>query len=97
VKLSLEERLRPHPDVVDTDLDDGETALLHLETRTYFSLNATGSRIWQSLKEGLSLQEVSRRLQREFRIDADGANESVLRLAEELAAAKLVQPTEETR
>lgn len=90
--ITLDQRLRPHPDVVDTDLDGGETALLHLETRTYFSLNATGSRIWQGLKEGLSLAEVSRRLQKEFRIDAEGADASVLRVAAELAEAKLVQP-----
>jgi len=94
LKLTLEQRLRPHPDVVDTDLDGGETALLHLETKTYFSLNETGSRIWQGLKDGLSLAEVSRRLQKEFRIDAAGADESVLRVAAELAGAKLVQPTE---
>jgi hypothetical protein len=94
LKISLDTRVRPHPDVVDTALDDGETALLHLETRTYFSLNATGSRIWQSLKEGLSLAEVSRRLQKEFRIDAEGADRSVLRTASEMAAAKLVQPIE---
>jgi hypothetical protein len=94
MKVSLDQLVRPHPDVVDTPLDDGETALLHLETRTYFSLNATGSRIWQSLKEGLSLAEVSRRLQEEFRIDAEGADRSVLRIASEMAAAKLVQPAE---
>ena len=90
--ITLDQRMRPHPDVVDTDLDGGETALLHLETKTYFSLNATGSRIWQSLKEGLSLAEVSRRLQQEFRIDAEGADASVLRVVAELAEAKLVQP-----
>jgi len=90
--ITLDQRMRPHPDVVDTDLDGGETALLHLETKTYFSLNATGSRIWQGLKEGLSLAEVSRRLQKEFRIDAEGADASVLRVAAELAEAKLIQP-----
>ncbi len=90
--ITHDQRMRPHPDVVDTDLDGGETALLHLETKTYFSLNATGSRIWQGLKEGLTLAEVSRRLQKEFRIDAEGADASVLRVAAELAEAKLIQP-----
>ena len=94
MKLALDQRMRPHPDVVDTDLDDGETALLHLETRTYFSLNATGSRIWRGLKAGLSLAEVSRRLEQEFQIDAEGARRSVLRVASELADARLAQPVE---
>jgi hypothetical protein len=94
VTLTLEQRLRPHPEVVDTDLEGGETALLHLETKTYFSLNATGTRIWQGLKAGLTLDEISRSLQNEFRIDPEGANRSVLRVANELARAKLVESPE---
>ena len=86
--------MRPHPDVVDTELDGGETALLHLESKTYYSLNPTGSRIWQGLREGLSLGAVSRRLQEEFRIDPEGADRSVLRIAAELARARLVQPVD---
>ena len=92
--LTLDQRIRPHPDVVDTDLEDGETALLHLASKTYYSLNATGSEIWQGVKEGLSLRDVSRRLQEQFRIDAEGADRSVLRIAGELVRAKLVQPAD---
>ena len=91
--LHLTQRVFPHPDVVDTDLDGGETALLHLETKTYFSLNTTGSAIWRGLKEGLSLGDVSRRLQEEFRIEADVAERSVLRITAELRDAKLVRTT----
>jgi hypothetical protein len=44
--------LAPHPDVVDTPLDRDETVLLHLGTKRYFSLNASGGAIWRALKEG---------------------------------------------
>ena len=80
----LDEKVRPHEEVVDTKLDDGEVVLLHLDSRTYYSLNPTGERIWQGLKEGLTLREISRRLQEEFDVDQDKANSSVLDLVKEL-------------
>jgi len=80
----LDEKVRPHEEVVDTKLDDGEVVLLHLDSRTYYSLNPTGERIWQGLKEGLTLREISRRLQEEFDVDQDKANRSVLDLVKEL-------------
>ena len=74
--LTLDQRLRAHPDVVDTELDGDEVALLHLESHSYYSLNRTGRRIWQGVKEGLSLREISRRLQEEFRVEAETADRS---------------------
>src|SRR5215510_10331672 len=88
--ITLQQRLQRHPDVVDTELDSHETVLLHLETQLYYSLNATGTRIWKSLTQGLSVQEISDRLQQEFEVDADRANASVLALAEDLARQRLV-------
>jgi hypothetical protein len=80
----------PHPQVVDTKLDD-EVVLLHLESKKYFSLNRTSERIWQGLKEGLTLKEISRRLQEEFQVDPDHADRSVVDLVNELCQQKLVQ------
>jgi hypothetical protein len=76
--------IRLDPEVVDTEIDDGELALLHLGTKTYFTLNRTGGRIWHHLKKGLGTQEVSRRLQEEFEVDAANAERSVDSLVEEL-------------
>jgi Coenzyme PQQ synthesis protein D (PqqD) len=87
----LDEMVRPHTEVVDTKLDDGEVVLLHLESKTYYSLNLTGERIWQRLKEGLSLKEISQRLQAEFDVDADRADRSVLELVSELCEQNLAQ------
>jgi hypothetical protein len=90
--VALEQRVYPHPEVVDTDLDEGEMVLLHLESKMYYSLNPTGERIWQGLKDGLSLGEISRRLQEEFDVEADAADKSVLDLVNELCEQKLVLP-----
>ena len=56
----------------------------------YYSLNPTGERIWQGLKEGLTLNEISRRLQEEFDVDTVAADKSVLDLVNELCEQKLV-------
>jgi hypothetical protein len=89
--LTLDDKLRPHPDAVDTELDTNELVLLHLGSKTYFSLNLTGMRVWQGLKQGSSLRDVSRRLQEEFEIEPDAADASVLRLAGELTREGLVE------
>ena len=74
----------PDPDVVDTEIDADQLALLHLGTKTYFSLNQTGARIWHDLKQGLSLEDISLRLQQEFDVDAEQAQKSVEQLVDEL-------------
>jgi hypothetical protein len=89
--MSSQHQVRPDPEVVDTEIDEGEVALLHLGTKTYFSLNRTGARIWSHLKQGLSLDEVSNRLQAEFDVDREHADRSVNRLVEELIRNNLAQ------
>jgi hypothetical protein len=88
---TLDDKVRLHAQVVDTELDDGEVVLLHLDSKTYFSLNVTGERIWRGLKEGLTLREISGRLQAEFDVDAEKADSSVVELIDELTQQKLVQ------
>ena len=88
---TLDDKVRPHAQVVDTQLDDGEVVLLHLESKTYFSLNLTGERIWHGVKQGLGLREISQRLQAEFDVDQARAESSVVELINELAEQKLVQ------
>lgn len=89
--MNLDQRLRPHSQVVDTKLDEGEVVLLHLESKTYYSLNLTAERIWESLKQGLTLNEISRRLQEEFDVDAERADRSVVDLVTELCEQRLAQ------
>jgi hypothetical protein len=90
--VALEERVHPHPQVVDTELDEGEVVLLHLESKIYYSLNLTGQRIWRGLKHGLTLNDISQRLQEEFDVDAERADRSVLDLVNELCLQKLAEP-----
>ena len=89
--FTLDQKLGVHPEVVDTELDTSETALLHLGSKTYYSLNATGVRVWQGLKQGLTLNQISQSLQEEFEVDAETANRGVLELVEDLSQQGLVQ------
>ena len=47
--VTLEQTFRPHLDEVDTALNGEEMVLLHLGSNTYYSLNMTGTRIWQGV------------------------------------------------
>jgi hypothetical protein len=90
----LTQCVRPHPEVVDTELEGEGVVLLHLESQIYFSLNETGTLIWKAMKQGLTLQKICQRLQEEFHVGEDQAEQSVLALTRELAQHKLVQKAE---
>jgi coenzyme PQQ synthesis protein D (PqqD) len=90
--ITLEHQVRPYPEVVDTALDTGDTVLLQLDSKTYYSLNGTGTQIWDGLKQGVPLPEISRRLQARFAVESERADRSVLALVEDLLQHQLVQP-----
>jgi len=79
----------PHPDVVSTTLPSGEAVLLHLGTQTYYSLNATGTRIWRLIEQHQTIEQIASSLQSVFDVSAETATRSVLKLTEDLIAAKL--------
>ena len=85
----LDDKISPSSEVVDTTLNDGEVVLLHLESKMYYSLNSTGEQIWRGLKEGVSLNEISQRLQDEFDVSEQDADRSVVDLLNELCEQKL--------
>ena len=89
--LILDQVLRPHPEVVATTLETGEVILLHLDSQTYYSLNLTGAHIWESLTQGLTMREISQRLQAAFEVTPDRADRSVLALVEDLLQQRLVK------
>ncbi len=88
--IALNDKIKPDPDVVVTELDDKEAVLLHLGTKMYYTLNETGIRIWQLLSEGLSISEASETIHKEYDILPDAAQKSVLKLTQDLIAEKLV-------
>jgi Coenzyme PQQ synthesis protein D (PqqD) len=89
--LGPNDKLKPDPEVVVTELENEDTVLLHLGTKMYYTLNETGVRIWQMLRSGLRIAEISDRLQAEFEVTPEKAKESVMNLVNELINEKLVE------
>ena len=71
-------------------MENGESVLLHLGTNQYFSLNETGTHIWQGISKNLNLSEIRLELEKTFDVAAEQATQSVIQLVDELISEKLV-------
>ena len=80
---------RPEDDVVSRRLED-EVVLVHLQTNRIYTLNETGARLWELLKEGRSRAEIEEQLFQEFEVERDQLQEEVERLLALLAREGLV-------
>ena len=81
----------PHPDVVSTQIDEEESVLLSLETQQYYSLNETGSRIWDLLSEGHGAEAIALEITKEWDTTPDEALEYVQSFLKELSDEGLVE------
>jgi len=77
---------------VYTPLDNGETIVLNLNTKNYFSLNESGSFVWELIQEGLSLDQMTIRLTEFYEVDAETAAVCVKSLIADLMKQELVLP-----
>ena len=82
---------RPHPSVVFTELDASQAALLHLETKRYFSLNETGIQIWRLLEDGRDVAAIAESLVAEYRLEVEEARSKVEAFLAELADEGLIE------
>lgn len=80
---------RPDPDVV-TQLVEGETVLVHLQTNEIYALNATATRAWDLLAAGSNRDEVQEALLQEFDAPPDQLREEIDTLIAELVEKKLL-------
>ena len=69
----------------------GEAVILHLDTKRYYRLNATGAEVWKGIETGESREMLVERLVREFTVDRDVAAAEVDRLIERLREAHLIE------
>lgn len=92
---------RPRPNVVSAELDDvvssdqgdAGSVLLDLKTRRYYSLNEVGTRIWQLLKEGDSVEGIAAALQEGWEVEGAEAEAHVQAFIEELSREGLIEET----
>ena len=67
-----------------------ETVILHLDSGTYFGLDAVGTRIWQLLGEDKSPAEICNVMLNEYEVLGDDLERDVAALIEELLAKDLI-------
>ena len=68
----------------------GETVLLDLGSEFYFGLDKTGTRIWELLQSGLSIEELIGKMLDEFEVDRETLEADVNALLGRLLDAGLV-------
>jgi hypothetical protein len=90
-KVDVETRVEPHPDVMFTALQDGEAVLLHLDRKVFFTLNATGAAMWQSIESGSTAGSVADAIHARYDVTLEDARRSVSSFIEELAQEDLVR------
>jgi hypothetical protein len=79
------------PEALVATLSDG-AVLLNLQTKRYFSLNETGTRIWAMVQESSSEEEMVSTLLDEYEVDDAVARAEVRRILDELVEAQLIVP-----
>lgn len=78
--------------VIFTPLVDGTGVLLHLDSKFYFTLNATGSAVWRRISESpATVDAIAEHLAETFEVSADDARGDVADLLAELAEESLVE------
>jgi len=69
---------------------EGEAVLLDLQTKRYYRLNATATRIWKGLEQALEPPQIVDALVDEFAVDAATAQAEMERVIADLRARGLV-------
>jgi hypothetical protein len=83
--------LRANPRCLLTELNDGTGVLLHLDTKFYFTLNASAVAAWKALElTPRSASELARGLAEEFEVDRDQALLDLSALIDRLVAEGLL-------
>ena len=90
VSLSLSSRVKVSDDTLFQELS-GETVLLELSRGVYYGLDEVGTRIWNLLAEGRSLEETVGVLVEEYDVDRARGAADVLRLVGELEERRLLE------
>jgi hypothetical protein len=84
---------RRHPATVSTELGD-EVVALQLDTKRYYTLNATAACAWRALAERADERALAAALSNEFDIGQEEAMPHVQRLVRQLLEWRLVEECE---
>lgn len=82
----------PSPDAIESRLGE-ETVILHIESETYFGLDAVGTVVWERLgqSDGMSPQDICALVRSVFSEAPDSMEAEVTEFLEQLAEHGLIQ------
>jgi len=89
----LDQKIKAQEAVVFTDLDDGSAVLLHLDNKFYYSLNESGSFMWQLIEKNdgaMSKEKLVEALCEQFDVSPDQAQSDVSEFIEDLTREGLI-------
>lgn len=85
-------RIEKASPTVFTPLADGTGVLLNIDTLFYYSLNRTGSALWQRIEDGVvTLDELLHIAGERFDVSEDAARSSVINFIEQLEVFKMIR------
>jgi hypothetical protein len=84
-------RYRAIAEALVATLSDG-AVLLNLQTKRYFSLNETGTRIWEMVQQTADEEAIVTTLLGEYDVEETMARSEVRRILDELIDAQLIVP-----
>jgi len=90
VSMSFAQRVSIPENVVFREIE-GESVILDLDNESYFGLDTVGTRMWQLLADGDSIQGAYDLLLDEFEVDADTLRADLEEFLDELTAKGLVE------
>jgi hypothetical protein len=93
--VSLDTRVRQHPDQVAAEAD-GEVLMMHIESGNYFGLNEVGSFIWNQLEEPRSIAELCAAIQGEFDVDEERCRADAIAFVQGMIDDGLMEPVSDS-
>jgi hypothetical protein len=84
-------RYRAIAEALVATLSDG-AVLLNLQTKRYFSLNETGTRIWEMVQQTTDEETIIATMLNEYDVEEPMARSEVRRILDELIEAQLIVP-----
>ena len=84
-------RYEPSPRALFTELGDGTAVLLQLDTKFYYTLNATSVTVWKALQGGAEdSHTLAQHVVREYAVELDAAKKDVEAVLDTLESERLV-------
>lgn len=82
-----------NPNLLIEELSEDEIAVLDVQKRSFFTLNATAKRIFEGLRDGRNVDEIARSMAEAFDVDVAECRADVVACVEQMTAQGLLVPT----